>query len=434
MNSNSFLSTFGIREEDFEETAIIKPEAEGNTDVLLVERRRDLFCASCGSKMHVHHKYVTTKAFRPHRLLSTRFIVERIVYRCPACRTCATRPLPGLGGKFESSDSERRLIREDLQSGMTFQEVADAHGITKARAIQLFDELFPTVAGAKLPRIMCVDEIRFDGSDDPYCCVIMDFETQLPVDIIRSRRKEWLDDYFRSFSPSELRRVEYVISDMFDGYARMRRLWMPKAAHIVDRFHVIQLMRNAVNAVRAKVMKSLDQESEEYRFMKANWESFLVRRRAIPDRWYGRKGVCQGTHYDEMVMRCLRLNADFLIAWGQFQDILSMRWGERAFEECLKDVDFNSKRLSDSSLQEIRKVGDSFRKWRVEIAKAMAMNDAGLKLTNGRMECMNNHLKTIVKKAYGYRNFDRFRRRCLLTMRYKKRHPSGCPVGKPTSV
>lgn len=420
MNFSSFLSSFGLNPEDYEEYDSIGSESEGTTTYLLREARIETYCQSCGCENHVHHRYVTTKRFRPHRLAGTEFIVERIVYRCSGCRRYSTRPLAGIRKAARMTSSEVALLREDLQSGPTFTEVAASHGITVARAIQLFDELFPKVGRGKLPRILCIDEIRFDDSDEPYCCVLMDFETQMPVDIIRSRRKEWLDEYFSSMKPGELRNVEYVISDMFDGYSRMARTWFPRAVHVVDRFHVIQLVRNAVNVARARVMKSVDQDSPEYRFMKSNWESFLVRKSSIPDKWYGRNGYSQGIHYDEMVRSCLRLSDGFLIAWGLYQDILSMSWGEDPFEHCLGTVDFNARRLAESAIPEVSKAGESFRKWRVPIANAMAKNGTGYRLTNGRMECMNNHLKTIVKKAYGYGNFDRFRRRCLLLLRYKK--------------
>lgn len=421
MNFSSFLSSFGLNPDDFQESELVQSEKEGTITYLLQEAKKEFFCPDCGCVGHVHHKYVSSKKYRPHRLAGTEFLIERIVYRCSGCGKCSTAPLKGLPKKRTLTSNEAFLLREDLQSGMTFAEIAEAHGISAARAVQCFDEMFPAVKRKGLPKILCVDEIRFDGSEEPYCCVLLDFETQMPVDIIRSRRKEWLDDYFSSMRPGELKNVKYVISDMFEGYSRMCRVWFPHATHVVDRFHVIQLMRNAVNSIRTRIMKMVDPEAAEYKFMKAHWESFLVRRRAIPDKWYGRNGYSQGTHFDEMVLRCLRCDNDFLIAWGQFQDILDMRWGEKGFEDCLSKVDFNARRLSDSNSPEIKKVGETMRKWRVQIASAMSRNATGYKLTNGRMECLNNHLKTIMKKAYGYRNFDRFRRRSLLILWHKKR-------------
>jgi transposase len=46
--------------------------------------------------------------------------------------------------------------------------------------------------------------------------------------------------------------------------------------------------------------------------------------------------------------------------------------------------------------------------------------DEGLRLTNTKMEATNNLVKTVIKEAYGYRNFERFRKRALLILWGKK--------------
>ncbi|MBR0230604.1 MAG: transposase, partial [Erysipelotrichaceae bacterium] len=42
-----------------------------------------------------------------------------------------------------------------------------------------------------------------------------------------------------------------------------------------------------------------------------------------------------------------------------------------------------------------------------------------VRYTNGIAESINNHLKTIIKTAYGYHNFERFRKRAMLIITYK---------------
>ncbi|MCH3909118.1 MAG: transposase [Bacilli bacterium] len=45
----------------------------------------------------------------------------------------------------------------------------------------------------------------------------------------------------------------------------------------------------------------------------------------------------------------------------------------------------------------------------------------GVRITNGIAEAINNVIKTIIKSAYGYRNFDRFRKRVMLIVTYSKK-------------
>jgi transposase len=77
-------------------------------------------------------------------------------------------------------------------------------------------------------------------------------------------------------------------------------------------------------------------------------------------------------------------------------------------------------RLLNSQCEDLKAVGRTYRKWRVEIANAFVKNQTGENFTNALAENMNNHIKTIIKSTYGYQNFERFRKRCLLMLRYNK--------------
>ncbi|MBO4541455.1 MAG: transposase [Bacilli bacterium] len=68
----------------------------------------------------------------------------------------------------------------------------------------------------------------------------------------------------------------------------------------------------------------------------------------------------------------------------------------------------------------LRRVGDTFRKWRYEITNAFTKDAKRNRYTNAIAECINNQLKTIIKSAYGYHNFERFRKRAMLMIAYSK--------------
>ena len=46
--------------------------------------------------------------------------------------------------------------------------------------------------------------------------------------------------------------------------------------------------------------------------------------------------------------------------------------------------------------------------------KERALNYFPLKITNGVVEGINNWIRTLIRKAYGYRNFNNLRRRILM--------------------
>ena len=67
-------------------------------------------------------------------------------------------------------------------------------------------------------------------------------------------------------------------------------------------------------------------------------------------------------------------------------------------------------------------VATTYRKWRYEIANGFDKKSRYKKYTNAIAEGLNNQLKTIIKSAYGYHNFDRFRKRSMLIMTYSNKH------------
>ena len=131
--------------------------------------------------------------------------------------------------------------------------------------IKLFDEQVTITPTGHLPKVLCIDEYHFETSkDSKYICVLIDYETRTVFDIIKSRQKAYLEEYFNRFNSKELERVKYFCSDLYDEYASIKRKYFPKAIHIADKFHVIKQMTTIVNMLRTRVMnKVVEYKSKE---------------------------------------------------------------------------------------------------------------------------------------------------------------------------
>ncbi|NLZ16018.1 MAG: transposase, partial [Erysipelotrichaceae bacterium] len=76
------------------------------------------------------------------------------------------------------------------------------------------------------------------------------------------------------------------------------------------------------------------------------------------------------------------------------------------------------KRTEDEGLV---RVANTYNKWKIEIANAITVrNENGKRYSNGPAEGLNNAIKTLIKDANGYRNFERFRKRVLLVLGKRK--------------
>ena len=312
------------------------------------------------------------------------------------------------------------MIINDFTKPLTFSQIAERYSMSVSRIIKLFDEKVRYVPRRPIPDILCIDEIRFaEEYNQKYCCVLYDFRNREIVDIIKNRQLPYLKEYFESVPEQERAKVRYFISDMYDGYATICRRYFKNATHIIDLFHVITQLTGAVNRIRVKAMNSIEKGSVHYNFMKAHWKQFLCRSIDIADRNYTPVNSFRSYHFDELVDSCVKLNGDLLTAYNILQDLY--RYDQKInFKEALEFVEFIAKRLADSGNDVLDSVGKTYRKWKVGIANGLARSQNHTKLTNAVAESLNNQLKTIIKSAYGYHNFKRFRNRALLIVTYGK--------------
>jgi len=116
----------------------------------------------------------------------------------------------------------------------------------------------------------------------------------------------------------------------------------------------------------------------------------------------------------------VKLDGEFLTAYNILQDLYRYNQKKVNFKEALEFVEFISMRLIDSGNDILVSVGTTYRKWKVGIANGIAKSQNHTKLTNAVAESLNNQLKAIIKSAYGYHNFERFRNRALLIITYGK--------------
>ncbi len=90
------------------------------------------------------------------------------------------------------------------------------------------------------------------------------------------------------------------------------------------------------------------------------------------------------------------------------------------FDEALLFIERISSNLKNCESPIIQEVGRSYHKWRFEIANAFSKTQNNIRYHNGVAETINNHIKSITKAAYGFQNFERFRKRCMLILTYAK--------------
>ena len=107
---------------------------------------------------------------------------------------------------------------------------------------------------------------------------------------------------------------------MYDGYRNICKKYFKYALHIVDLFHVVKLLTEAVNKIRYNHIKNLEENSPFINFMKTHWKLYICRSENIPDKWYTPKGYGYSIHYTDMVFDGIKKYDDLLEGYNILQD------------------------------------------------------------------------------------------------------------------
>jgi len=422
MDYNSLLLRLGLDPSNFvnRENEPIKTEKGFIYEVDQIKNKPP--CPFCnGENVYIKGYFISEINCSETNQITDTLRVRKVRFKCLTCGKTFTPRLNGIEPYAKTSNQTFNLIYHEFTNKITFSDIAKRYGLSTNRVMQIFDERIKYVPRRKLPEVLCIDEIKFVSDIDcKYACILYDFNRREIVDIIISRQMSYLREYLNNFDIFELNKVKVVISDMYDGYASVASRYFKNAMHVVDMFHVIRLLTNAINVMRVRAMNALsDKTSLEYNFMKKNWKLFLCRFQKIPDKYYTYQKTKEMLHYDYLVNRCLQLNLSLRTAYNTLQDMFQYD-AKYTYDEALLFL----KRISDNLIAceapIAKETGRSYHKWRFEIANAFSKTQNNIRYHNGVAETINNHIKSITKAAYGYRNFERFRKRAMLIITYSK--------------
>jgi transposase len=175
------------------------------------------------------------------------------VYRvkCPNCGVKREK-LPLLPSKAPFSKRFEEAVGLACESAPA-RRVARQFGLAEStvRAIDLrYLERWDAARRRPALRQMGVDEIHL-GKKQKFLTVVCNLETGEPLWFGRERKKETLDEYFRTeLSGRQRRGIEAACVDMWEPYRLSIEQWAPNCRIVYDKFHVMQHANAAVDEVR----------------------------------------------------------------------------------------------------------------------------------------------------------------------------------------
>jgi len=381
----------------FEDTIILKvDERENRIDVYLEMQKLAHTCPACGAETTSVHDYRWQAA--KDLKISGKSMVLHIHKRRYVCKQCGKRfqeKNPYLRRYQRVTTRLMTHVISSLAEMRTIKDVAKEHDISPTTAARYFSLV--KYSCSSLPEVLSIDEFKGDAGGQKYQCIITDARKHRVLDILPTRKQDYLLRYFGSFSTRNS--VKYVVMDMSRSYLEIARTCFPKATIVIDKYHVVRQVHWAFENVRKAEQQKFSDHRRKY--FKRSRKLLLTNPKFLKE-----DEVAQVT---EMLKISPRLRDAYHLK-NRFLEFMNSKDRVQAKERLTKWL-----LLAEvSNLPEFKSCLTAIHNWDQYILNAF---DCGY--TNGFTEGCNNKIKVLKRISYGVRNFSLFRNRILHMMNSK---------------
>jgi transposase len=230
-------------------------------------------------------------------------------------------------------------------------------------------------------RYLGIDEIALKKGHR-YATLFYDLERREVVGMVKSRRERAVGGFFRRWGKSLCRKVEAVCMDLWSPYLNSVRRHCRKAAVVFDKFHVYGYLSEAIEEVRRHEQNLADEQ-----------EAKLIK----GSRWLwlkapGKLKRKQKHTLQEIMAINRRLQRAYLLK-EDFEGLYECSDREDA-AVFLREW---TKRCKQSALEPFRKLARRLKRWADGILAYFTY-----RITNGIAEGINNKIKVLKRRAYGF--------------------------------
>jgi transposase len=192
--------------------------------------------------------------------------------------------------------------------------------------------------------------------------------------------------FFRFLGKERTKQLQFICSDMWQAYLKVILKKASQAIHVLDRFHVMQLIGKAINEVRAEEVKQLKLDGYEPILKGARW--LLLKR---PENLTDKQAVklSELLEYNLRSIRSHLMKEDFQRFW----EYSTVGWASKFLDQWCN-------RAMKSKIEPMKKVARTFRSKRELILNWFRADG---KLSSGVVEGFNNKVKLVTRKSYGFK-------------------------------
>ncbi len=273
----------------------------------------------------------------------------------------------------------------------------------------IVERMFKDIAEEKLEekpknlKKLGLDEIALVKGQGNYCAVLVDLDKHKLIGMLPSRKQDDLRQYLETWGKEILEHIEAVSIDLWKAYHSLIKELMPQAEIIADRFHIMKAVNVELDTKRKTIKRQViatKKKAKSEKIIQVLKKSKYVLLKNQLDLTPQQQQKLQEVKSALPVLgKMHELKEEFREIFEKSED-----WSTGLTQ--LSDWLLTASSLFPASCQTITR-------WFSEI-----MGYFGTGITQGVVEGINNKLKLIKRLGYGFRNFDNFKLRSLLSWEF----------------
>lgn len=329
-------------------------------------------------------------------------------FQCKNCRKVTVSETSLVQKNCQISEPLRQKVAQALVNRQALTHIAQDLAISTSTVHRKLKEFTFKENFSRLPEILSIDEFSYQKGKLAF--IAQDFETKKIITILENRTQITIRNHFFRYSKEARNSVKVVTVDMSGSYIPMIPKLFPKAKIVIDRFHIVQHMSRALNHTRIQLMTQFDKKSLEYRALKYYWKSVLKDSRKLSLSSFRSRTFGETLTPKECLTEIFHLVPELKGYYDLYQLLL--------FHLQEKNADY----FFDLIEEALPHLNQTFKTALRTILhhKQHVINAIELPYSNAKLEATNKLIKDIKRNAFGFRNFDNFKKRIFIALNMQK--------------
>ena len=362
-------------------------------------------CPRCrleSDKLHQNHRHLVKDL--PISGQPVYLQVNRRQFKCDNCRKPFSEELDFVASKRTYTKRLAENILEQLKEG-DILNVSRRNNVTEEEIQRMLEDIAEEITEPDLSELkrLGIDEIALVKGQKNYCAVLVNLDTGKLIAILEKRTQEELKKTLTGWGKEVLEQIEEVSIDLWLSYKNLVKELMPLAEVVADRFHIMKQINQELDEQRRAEKRAV--EAQKNKKQKAEKEAKLeVLKRSKYSLLKNEKDL---TETQKIKLEAIKENFPNLKKMQELKE--EFRKIYETSENPTEGMLSISEWLAKSS-SVFTKSCQTIRNWFGEIISYFER-----RTTNGVVEGINNKLKLIKRRGYGFRNFRNFWVRSMLS-------------------